>query len=135
MSGWQQIAIAVLVFLGGSGGLVALIRTFMDRPKTRADAVKIIADAASVTVANISERLERVEEKAETQGQQLDDNQHQISQLTDHIARVEGWADRHVPYDMAVQGIAREHMVSLPPLEPFPKFSEWRPRKRKADNA
>jgi len=103
---WQQIVIAVLVFLGGSGGLVAIIRAVMDRPKTRADAVKIIAEAATVTVSNLSARLDKVERQAAKQADQIGD-------LTDYIDRVSHWAERNRAY-------------LGPPIERFPEFAESR---------
>jgi len=119
VSDWQQILIAVLGTSGLVGGLIALARAFLDRPKTRADAVKIIADAATVTVDNISKRLDRVEKQSAEQDEK-------IGRLTEYVDRVSGWAVRHRPYDIAVRGIADEHRHPLPPLEEFPEFVEWR---------
>ena len=110
---WQAW-VAILGILGGGGGIAAAVRVFTEKPKIRADAVKIITDAAGAQVERMAERLEKVEAKVDEQGKQID-LQH------DYQVRVADWHHRHRPYDDAAQALATKHGEVLPTLAPFPE--------------
>jgi hypothetical protein len=148
MSPWQQVAIAILAFLGGSGGLVALVRALTDRPKVQADAAAIITTSATAQMTAMERRLNSVETKYETVVALLDETREQldktdrkavraewrVSRLSHYQQRASGWHERHVPYDRAMGEIANQlhpEMLDdptvldrIPPLEPFPHWEE-----------
>lgn len=130
MSTWQ-VVVGVFAVLGGGAGVAAVIRVFTDRPKVRAEAAKIITDSAAAsskasadTVVSLSGRLERVEQKAEQQGKQLDDAEHMIGWLVAYVDRVSRWSRRHEIYDRAAAELARQHLVALPFAEDFPQYAD-----------
>jgi Flp pilus assembly protein CpaB len=115
-----DIAVAVTAVLGGVGGLGALLRTFVDRPKVRADAMKIITDTASQQVLDMDARMDKMLAR-------LDHTEARVERLSRYERLVSGWYERHRPYDLVVQTVAQEHLLNLPPLEPFPMWAEDRP--------
>lgn len=135
LSVWQ-IVIAVLTLLGGGGGIVALVRVFTDRPKTRADAVKTITEASATssaasaaTVVALAERLEHVEDKADKQGDRIDEQDRLIGRLLDYVERVAGWSRRHEEWVALATLIARDHGREIGSPEPFPQFENPPSRK------
>jgi hypothetical protein len=146
---WQQVAIAVLALLGGSGGLVALVRALTDRPKVQADAASIITTSATTQMSNMERRLNSVEAKYETVVALLDETREQldstdrkavgaewrVSRLSRYQQRASTWHERHVPFDQVMEEIATQLQPGMladptvldriPPLEPFPHWEEY----------
>jgi hypothetical protein len=149
MSPWQQVAIAILALLGGSGGLVALVRALTDRPKVQADAASIITTSATAQMTAMERRLNTVEAKYEAVVALLDETRDQldstdrkavraewrVSRLSRYQQRASTWHERHVPYDRAMGEIANQLQPGMladptvldriPPLEPFPHWEEY----------
>jgi hypothetical protein len=145
MSPWQQLAIAAFAFIGGSGGIVALYRAIVDRPKVQADAASIITASATSQMTAMERRLEKVEAKHEIVVALLDQTREQLD-LTDRKAvsaewrvarlsryqqRASTWHERHVPFDRVMGEIVTQLagddptvLDRIPPLEPFPHWEE-----------
>jgi hypothetical protein len=146
MTTWQQIVAAVLLFIGGSGGLFAFIRSLMDKPKIQADAAAAITNAASAHVVSMESRLERMEKKHDNVVALLDETRNQleetdrkaaaaelqVSRLSWYQRRTTNWHERHMPYDEVMGDIAHQLkpemledptvLDKIPPLEPFPHW-------------
>lgn len=148
MTSWQQVAIGVLALLGGSGGLVALVRVFTDRPKVQADAASIIATSAATQMIAMEGRLGRVETKYDGVVLLLDDTRAQleetdrkaveaerkVARLARYQKRASAWHSRHLPFDQVMQDIVSRLrpdqlddpavLDAIPPLEDFPEWEE-----------
>jgi hypothetical protein len=148
MTSWQQVAIAILALLGGSGGIVALVRALTDRPKVQADAAAIITTSATTQMTAMERRLNAVEAKYEAVVKLLDETREQldstdrkavgaewrVSRLSRYQQRASAWHARHVPFDQVMGDIVQQlrpemledpsELDRIPPLEPFPQWDE-----------
>jgi hypothetical protein len=142
-----------IAIVSGAGGLLlggaALLKALLERPKVRADAMKLITDAAASTVTSIAEQLQDARREGVKTGQllermeaqqkataelldqthdQLDEAKRWIARLNSYQRRVGRWWERHMPWDQGMQEIARESdpaaVKALPALEPFPVWDE-----------
>lgn len=117
MSPAELVAI-ITAGVGLAGGVFAGVRSLMERPKVRADAVKTITEAAASTVTSIDSRMQRLETR-------LEDTERELSAALRYHRRVWAWWQRHQAYDAAHERrAAGEHSVIVPMLEPFPMFDE-----------
>lgn len=112
---WVAVIVAVV---GGLSGLGALIKTFLERPKLRADAMTLVNTAALETMASIKETA------AATQTR-LDEVERENERHEDRIGELEDRDDRHVrAMRLLVAYIAEMHSVFergglVPPPNPL----------------
>jgi septal ring factor EnvC (AmiA/AmiB activator) len=114
-TGGAWIAIVTSI-IAGLAGFAALIRTFLERPKYRADAMTLVTQAATdqmatlrgdnddvrKRLASVEQKLASVEEKLDLTQDQLDDAQRlnrqlrqQLRVLMQHARRAQEWSDKY----------------------------------------
>ena len=133
--------LAALGVLGALGGLAALVRAFIDRPKVRADAVATITNAASSQILSLStrvevleKRLDETDKKANTAETKASAAELQVSRLSWQQQAAAAWHRRHQPFDAVMQTLAKQIkpemldepslLQEIPALEPFPYWGE-----------
>jgi uncharacterized coiled-coil protein SlyX len=110
---WVAIITSIIA---GLAGFAALIRTFLERPKYRADAMTLVTQAATDQMATlrgdnddvrkrlaaVEAKLASVEEKLDVTQDQLDDSQRlnrrlrqQLRVLMQHARRAQEWSDKY----------------------------------------
>lgn len=119
-----EIMATVLGSLGGLAWIGAMVKSMFERPKTRADAIRAINEAAAVNVnisasqvVALSNRLSRIERK--------------YDQLLDHTHSVDSWWHNiHTPWDgrlvEVVQGKRSPDDLGVLVPPPPPIFEEIR---------
>lgn len=88
VSNWQfvaQVVGVVFALLGGTGGVVAFLKTRGEVRKLDADAVAVVSDAASRAVLRAEGELARLEARVRTLETDLDRSNRKVRELEGHV--------------------------------------------------
>lgn len=82
--GWTAVLLAII---GGIAGIAALIRTFLERPRIRAEAMKTINDTALSTMKEIDATALAARQEAAEARRELRDAEDRIDELEENEGR------------------------------------------------